>query len=242
MLNNDKDNPEPPTEPSHRAPDDPAYQETYDTLQAYWEKIGAVEPDVISYIINPMFLGAPPWPSGRQAFKIIRTADSLIIASDGLSDPFNEDKTEQRNGFEIEVFIEVKGRQDLAFDEIMSSAAFALIEQTARRVADWGGISRLLEEINVASSEIPVSSDAIPDEILTPNGSVGVIFGMIAKGRPKIVPDTPLSPVRMVPVTVLLPSEVPEVAKSKAGLNRIANKLREAGYHHISDFKRTSLV
>ena len=130
----------------------------------------------------------------------------------------------------------------MAFDEIQSSPAFALIEQTARQVADWGGITKLLEQINVASSEIPVSSDAIPDELLTPDGSVGVIFGMVAKGRPKIVPDTPLSPVRMVPVTALLPSEVQEVAKSKAGRDRIAKKLREAGYRHISDFKRSSLV
>lgn len=228
--------------PNQRDPDDPAYQKTYDALQAYWDKVGAVDPDVISYIINPMFLGSPPWPSGKQAFKIIRTAESLIIASDGLSDPFAEDKNEQRNGFEMEVFIEVKGQQDMGFDDIKSSAAFALIEQTARQVADWGGITKLLEQINVASSEIPTTSDSIPDKFLTADGSIGVVFGMVSKGRPKMVPNTPLSPVRIVPVTALLPSEVQEVARSKAGRDRIAKKLRDAGYHHLSDFGRDELL
>lgn len=232
----------PPANPNRRDPNDPSYQQTYDAIQAYWEKIGTVDPDVITYIINPMFMGSPSWPSGRQAFKIIRTAESLIIASDGLSDPFEEDKNEQRNGFEMEVFIEVNGQQDMAFDDIKSSAAFALIEQTARQVADWGGITKLLDQINVASSEIPVSSDAIPAEFLTPDGNVGVLFGMVARGRPKIVADTPLSPVQMVPVTVLLPSEVQEVAQSKAARDRIAKKLRDAGYRHVSDFARHSLV
>lgn len=231
-----------PTNPNRRDPNDPAYQKTYDALQAYWEKVGTVDPDVITYIINPMFLGSPPWPSGRQAFKIIRTTESLIIASDGLSDPFEEDKNEQRNGFEMEVFIEVNGQQDMAFDDIKSSAAFALIEQTARQVADWGGITKLLDQINVASAEIPVSSETIPDKFFTPDGSVGVLFGMVARGRPKIVADTPLSPVRMVPVTVLLPSEVQEVAQSKAARDRIAKKLRDAGYRHFSDFERSGLA
>lgn len=228
-------------DPNRRGPDDPAYKKTYDALQAYWEKVGTVEPDVISYIVNPMFLGSPPWPGGRQAFKVIRTTESLIIASDGLSDPFEEDKSEQRNGFEMEVFIEVKGQQNMAFNDIQSSAAFALIEQTARQVADWGGITRLLEQINVASSEIPVSSEAIPNNFLTSDGSVGVLFGMAAKGRPKLVPDTPLSPVRMVPVTAVLPSEVQEIAQSKAGRDRVAKKLRDAGYRHFSDFERSGL-
>lgn len=232
----------PPTNSNQRAPNDPAYKKTYDALQAYWDKVGAVDSNVITYIVNPMFLGSPAWPSGRQAFKIIRTTESLIIASDGLSDPFEEDKDERRNGFEMEVFIEVNGQQDMAFDDIKSSAAFALIEQTARQVADWGGITKLLNQISVASSEIPVSSDAIPDEFLTCDGSVGVIFGMAAKGRPKIVPDTPLSSVQMVPVTVLLPSEVQVVSQSKSGRDCIAKKLRDAGYGHVSDFERVSLV
>lgn len=125
--------------PNRRDPNDPAYQKTYDALQAYWEKVGTVEPNVISYIVNPMFLGSPPRPGGRQAFKVIRTTESLIIASDGLSDPFEEDKCEQRNGFEMEFFIEMKGQQNIDFNDIQSSVAFALIEQTARQVAEWGG-------------------------------------------------------------------------------------------------------
>lgn len=216
-----------PTNPSRRDPNDPAYQKTYDALQAYWEKVGTVDPGAITYIVNPMFLGSAPWPGGRQAFKIIRTTESLIIASDGLSDPFEEDKNEHRNGFEMEVFIEVNRQQDMTFDDIKSSAAFALIEKTARQVAEWGGIANLLDQINVASAEITVSSETIPAKFFTPDGGVGVLFGLAARDRPKIIADTPLSPVRMVPVTVLLPSEVQEVAQSEAARDRIVNKLKD---------------
>lgn len=227
---------------NHRDPDDPAYRQTCDALQSYWEKVGVVDLGVISYLVNPMFLGSPSWPSGKQAFKIIRTAESLIIASDGLSYPFEEDKDDQRNGFEMEVFIEVKGQQGMELDDIKSSAAFALIEQAAGQVADWGGITKILEQFNVASSEIPVSSDAIPEKFLTPDGSVGVIFGMVAERRPKIVSNTPLSPVRMVPVTALLPSEVQEAAQSIARRDRVAKRLSDAGYQHFSCFEREGLV
>ncbi len=239
-------NPEQPGPEQHkpdaRSPDDPAYQKTHAALQTYWENIGTVDPDVISYIVNPMFTGSPPWPGGRQAFRIIRTSDSLIIASDGLCDPFAGNRNDQRNGFEMEVFIEVKGQQEMTFDEIKSCAAFALIEQTAKQVADWGGITKLLEQIKVASAEMPVSGEAFPATVLTPDGNVGILFGVAAQGRPKIVPDTPLSPVHMVPVTVLLPAELRQAAQGQAGREDIAGKLQNAGYGHLSDFQRTSLV
>ena len=229
-------------DPNLRDPDDPAYQQTHDALQSYWEKVGQVDPIVISYIVNPMFLGSSPWPGGKQVFRIIRAAESLIIASDGLSAPFEEDKNILQNGFQMEVFIEIKGQQAMELDDIKSSAAFALIEEAARQVADWGGISEILDEFHLASSEIPVSSDAIPERFLTSDGRVGVIFGMVAEGRPKIVPNTPLSPVRMVPVTVLLPSEVQEAADGTEQRDRIAKRLIDAGYRHFSCFERDGVV
>lgn len=225
-----------------RDPDDPAYQQTHDALQSYWEKVGQVDPIVISYIVNPMFLGSPPWPGGKQVFRIIRAAESLIIASDGLSAPFDEDKNILQNGFQMEVFIEIKGQQAMELDDIKSSAAFALIEEASRQVADWGGITEVLEEFGLASSEIPVSSDSIPERFLTSDGRVGVIFGMSAEGRPKIVPNTPLSPVRMVPVTVLLPSEVQKAAEGTEQRDRITKRLIDAGYQHFSCFERDGVV
>lgn len=232
--------PQPTTAP--RDPDDPAYKKTHDAIQAYWEKIGTVDSDVISYLINPAFMGSPPWPGGRQAFKIIRTSNSLIIASDGLSDPFDEDADSQRNGFEMEIYIEVKSQQDMTFDDIKNSAAFALIEQCARQIAEWGGITTLLDQIKIISSEIPVPNGAIPETFLNQDGYVGVLFGMEAVNRPAFVPNTPLSPVRMVAVTALSPAEVQDIAMGKLPREQMAQMLMDAGHGPISDFHRDSLV
>ena len=234
--------PELPENPDQRDPNDPAYKETYEVFQTYWGKIGRVDRNVITYIVNPMFLGAPSWPGGRQAFSIIRTDESLIIASEGLAAPFDEDRDDQRNGFGMEVFVEVKGLQDISFEDINASPAFALIEQTARQVAGWGGITGLLDQINIASSEIPVSNDDIPDKFLTSEECVGVLFGANSKERPKYVPNTPLSPVRMVAVTALTSDEIQYVAQSKANRNQIVKKLMKSGIGHITDFNRDSLL
>ena len=56
-------------------------------VQAYWDAIGRSDTDRISYLVNPMFLGAPAWPGVRQTYRVVRTPHTLILSSDGLADP-----------------------------------------------------------------------------------------------------------------------------------------------------------
>ena len=58
---------------------------------AFYASLGAMDADVLAPLVNPAFMGGPRWPSLRQAWRVIRRADSIIIASDGLSDPFEDD-------------------------------------------------------------------------------------------------------------------------------------------------------
>jgi len=55
---------------------------------AFYASLGSMDSDVLTPLINPAFSGGPRWPSLRQAWRVIRKPDSIIIASDGLSDPF----------------------------------------------------------------------------------------------------------------------------------------------------------
>ena len=80
-------------ETSYEEPEDLIYEHHQNAMQRYWESIGSVDSDVLTYVINPMFQGAPPWPNTRQAYRLVRTDDTLIIASDGLADPFPDDPT-----------------------------------------------------------------------------------------------------------------------------------------------------
>lgn len=71
----------------------------------YWVSVGMVEQDVLGHLISPDLMGRPAWPTTRQAYRIIRRPGSIIIATDGMSDPF-DDSTRQENDFGMELFIE----------------------------------------------------------------------------------------------------------------------------------------
>ena len=58
---------------------------------AFYATLGTVDADVLAPLLNPALMGGPRWPSLRQAWRVIRRADSILIASDGLSDPFEDD-------------------------------------------------------------------------------------------------------------------------------------------------------
>jgi hypothetical protein len=75
----------------------------------YWKSIGEVDPDVMTHVINPAFMGGPMWPSVRQAFLTINSPERIILASDGLSDPYDDMETNEANaaynGFGLEVYV-----------------------------------------------------------------------------------------------------------------------------------------
>ena len=140
------------------APDSAVFKAHHKAMGDYWSKIG--EPaslrdgapgDLMAYILNPEFTGAPPWPNMRQAHRLLRTPDSLIIASDGLSDPVSRTgepfdtwvAVNGHFGFGMEVCIEVKGLQAFNFssfprdcNDIASHWVFSVIEQFGRNVAE----------------------------------------------------------------------------------------------------------
>ena len=77
-------------------PDDPdpnaaLCDASHKARQACWSIVGQVDSDVLSHIINPTFMGGPRWPALRQAFAVIRRPETqtVVLASDGLSDPFD---------------------------------------------------------------------------------------------------------------------------------------------------------
>ncbi|MBW8879925.1 MAG: hypothetical protein JF615_00485, partial [Asticcacaulis sp.] len=117
---------------------DPRIESGSARVRAYWDAIGPSDSDVITYLVNPQFMGAPEWPNMRQAFRVVRPAGSLIIASDGLADPFIGTDITDRQGFGCEVYIEVPYFAGAGFDALRDSWAFALIEAVAQNVADRG--------------------------------------------------------------------------------------------------------
>ena len=59
--------------------------------EAVWQQLGSLEPLVLSHLVSPTLSGGPKWPALRQAFRLVRRPNgNVILASDGLSDPFDD--------------------------------------------------------------------------------------------------------------------------------------------------------
>ena len=234
----------PPDDPSdpdlQPATVDPIEAQHHAAMTAYWKNIGSVDDDVVTYLVNPMFQGAPAWPNTRQAYRVIRTDDSLILASDGLSDPFPADAgQDDRHGFGMETFIEVKGLQDLRFDEINGHWMFRAIENMAMNVAQAGGFTAMLDQHGVLSIELPI--DIGPEGWVKPNGNIGALIDVPMEGRANVVSETPLGPVRIVPITILHPAEIDICASGGGARKAMSADLIAKASGHISDPARASL-
>lgn len=220
---------------------DPVASQHHAAVDAYWESVGKTDDDLITYLINPGFQGAPMWPNTRQAYRIVRTPDTLILASDGLSDPYpNDDSGSDRRGFGMEVFIEVKGLQELLFSEITSHWVFRALQNMSMNVAQVGGLVPVLEEHGVLSIELPI--DTGPEKWMKENGFIGALIDIpISGGRANVISDTPLSQTRIVPITILYPQEIDLCATSGASRKAIADELVTKGYGHLTDVSRPSI-
>ncbi len=212
--------------------DDPRIELGYQRLRRYWDRIGPSDGDVISYLINPMFMGKPAWPNTRQAFRVVRPPRSLILASDGLGDPFvGTDRAEQ--GLGCEVYLEAPAFTGASFDALRDSWAFALVENFAANVADWGGISGPLAQYGVLSTEIPMDG-VLPDDALL-DGSAGLLVGLPVWGRSRRIEDMPFGPLDVVCVTLLRPEELTRIRRDgRAGRDEVVAARRARLDGHLS--------
>ncbi len=220
-----------------------AIDATLAARDAYWDKVGRTDPDYFGYPVCPELKGAPAWPTQTQAFRIVRTENSLIIASDGLSDPFAPFRGETiANGYGMEMYIEIPGWQSMDADLVRDSWAFKSIEQLARVCAFQKGLGDLLDEHGVMSVDLPTPC--------VPNGWVvsgyaepaGALIDLpIPSGLAQIA-DMPLSRVRVVPITLIFPEELEDcVVGGPSERKALVNDLMTTGQGHKTDPKRSSL-
>ncbi|MDF7775726.1 hypothetical protein P1X14_10755 [Sphingomonas sp. AOB5] len=229
-----------------------AADESFDARLRFWEAIGTVESDVISHLISPGLMGGPAWPTTRQAYRVIRRANgATILATDGLSDPFDDGA--DGNGYGMEVFIECADLPpELAgtpgdVTPLQKSWMFALLSHVAGIVASNGGIVPLLDRYGgLLSMELPGVSESgtiqsqIPEHYVTADDVLGVLIGGPAPDFSNVIPGMPLSPVRAVPIVLLTAGELAEVrAGDETTRLAVADALAKQPYTHVN---RDSLV
>ncbi len=212
---------------------DHLYEETNVARKKLFESLGRLDSDVIAHGINPSFMGGPSWPATRQAFSIIRKDGSIIIASTGLSDPF-EDATDRNSGFELEMIAETKS--DIG-DDITSSWLFKLVYYMSQQAACNGKLKYYLEQYNVTTMEL-TASDAGLEDFQDEKGMVGVMLGVEHPELPKHI-VFPGGNIILVTIKILTPEELKYVVEFRAeGRNKLHRLFQESETYHFCEPKR----
>ncbi|WP_217604560.1 suppressor of fused domain protein [Chitinophaga sp. GbtcB8] len=220
------------------------YQQHFDTScelrNDLWNSVGKLDPDVIAHMINPSFMGGPAWPSLRQAFATIRTPERTIIASDGLSDPYDDSETNPANapynGFGLEVYVAAEP----ITGGVQTTWEFQLLYQAAQLVAQNGSIINLFEEMPFLSTEL--YDVDVPAEYKNAEGRVGVLLGLPDEKIPGSV-QLSLESVKLVNVKLLTLAELDYViANGEEGRVKLAELIQQQGHATLSTLKRKSVI
>ena len=219
---------------------------THAALEAAWSRWGTLERDVIAHMINPSFMGGPRWPGMRQAYRVALAGNAVLIASDGLADPFDAGHgPADTNGLGLELFAvttDAIARAGVGDQVTRFGATWLhdLVFQCAHLAADHGGLAALLDELGALTSEIhdvkiPASHVA---RFVNAEGRVGVL---LAPGFAKIPPRIagPLGPIRLVHVQLLT---LDELAAVVAGGEPVRKRLVAELAGKVSSLDRPSCL
>ncbi|RZO54514.1 MAG: hypothetical protein EVA89_27825 [Sandaracinaceae bacterium] len=215
-------------------------EETFRARDAAWAACGAVDPHVLAPMINPAFTGAPAWPNLRQAYKTIRGPDGIVLATDGLSDPFDDSWRDppSQNGFAMEVF----GVTDVELP-LTESWIFQIVAGFATQVAGHGHIHSLLDELGCISTElydVPIPDEARP-RFVNAEGRVGVLVGLVAPPVPESV-QGPLSSIRLASLKLLTLPELKHIVEGgETARDELAERLRKTPHPLRSSLSRESV-
>lgn len=215
------------------------FQESCALRDAFWAGIGKVDPDVMGHLVNPTFMGGPRWPSLRQAFVTVRTGASTLIASDGLSDPFDDpadEETKSYNGYGLEFYVETPGN----LDPVISSWQFDVVWQMSQNAANTGNMQALLKQYRYLTTELYDVN--VPKEFHNDDGRVGVLLGLSSKTVPSSV-TLSLETIDIINVKLLTLKELEYVVKcGKEGRDELAALLMAGSNPTYSDLSRLSVV
>ena len=207
-----------------------------------WSELGKVHDHVISHLINPAFMGAPAWPSSRQAFVVIETSEGAIIASDGLSDPYEDldtDPDNKFNGVGCEMYLECMESFD-DIDAAKNSWQFSILYQASQLAAGNPDICKIIREYKWVSTEL--YDCRVPEEFLNEEGRAGVLLGL----ESKLVPSTTklsLEEILLINVKLLTATELAYISEhGENARNEVAEKILKQEQASKTFLDRTSVV
>lgn len=229
-----------------------AYEAIGLSRQRFWRRMGALDADALD--IDPAITahGGREWPTMRRRLMAIRRASTLIVTTDGLSDPFTYARGDGI-GYRMEMFVEVLTplpslvpdpcvQDDLArswIAEVLVSAAGSAI------AAD--GIRDDIAQFGLVTSEVPDalshwSAAQLPQRFFHADGSLGLVFGVPARTLPPEITDPRHPPVTLVSVGLLTAAELDAARRRDRGFRRALREHLAGHGGHLINFDRPSFV
>ncbi|QRN92987.1 suppressor of fused domain protein [Archangium violaceum] len=201
--------------------------------RAAWKSLGTLD----ELVVAPRG-GSYEFPAYRLDWAIIhRKAGCILLASEGLSDPFIA-KLEPSVGFGLELVLETEGTE-LPLDAIEGSWPYNLLERVSQEVVAH---EHVREGAKAGLLVLEVAGKGMPASLVTKEGRVGVLLGLESRTLPRQFP-TPFGDVRLVTVKALLPAELAYVSKRGAeGAAELARRFAETGEEHVSRTNRRAVV
>ncbi|GAB1643833.1 hypothetical protein KRMM14A1259_42560 [Krasilnikovia sp. MM14-A1259] len=194
---------------------------------------------MLTHLVNPVFTGGPAWPNIRQAYVVGRRPGELLLASDGLSDPYDEDEPDT-NGLGHEFYATTTD----PIDPIAASWLWDVVWQTSNNAARHGGLAELIDDIGLLSMEL--YDVRIPDpyagNFINADERVGVLLGLTDAQPPATVAG-PLSTIRLINIKLLTLDELAYAAEyGEAGRRELARRFGAQGHMLASSLDRPSVV
>ncbi len=186
------------------------YEQTVNARKAFWKKIGIVDPYVLSYFLNPALIGRCGWSFVRQAFVKVETPNTVILASDGLSNPFDA-LDEPNQGFSLECFIESDDPAlRKSFADLTEAWQLQLLYNVVHHIAGHGGMKGVAGAAwsSFDGTVIHRCDRLFRDE----EGRVGVLLGLDSIHIPPSI-EGPASNIRLVSIKILTSRELQYVLR-----------------------------
>jgi len=179
--------------PSHRlhASVEHLVEQSRKARHVAFSSIGRVQDFCIEEDPLDLSQSSSKWPYLTERFQVIHRLreDTIVLVSDGLSDPFDDLAEDANvNGYGIEFFIETPTSEiGVSAHEIKSSWQYQLLFTVCSMAAGHGGIRHMIDYMDILSTEAEGVADAIPDayrsEHVNSEDRVGALLGLLNESQ-----------------------------------------------------------
>lgn len=166
---------------------------------ALWRAVGELDRTVVVSTEDPGTRGGARWPTDHRAFLRVDRGSSVVIATDGLSDPFDR-LASPGTGLGLELCLETSSLRGVPAAELWNHWQFRLVYEAARRAALQGACCR------TGLDTARLSGVAAPAGWSDEHGSVGILLGLRGAGLPASM-ELATGEAELVTVTPLWPEE-----------------------------------